>query len=105
MAVKPVTKTAVIPASGKVSLATVLGRAEDTWIGSLAMRAARTNKDDVYWSDEGNEWGGFIGPAEAATMDYGEGQALLVNFYLWGEPGDKVLLTAGINRHYFQGVV
>lgn len=101
MAVKPVTKMVTIPAAGTVALADVLGRSPLTWMGSIALRAARTNADDVFWRDEGAESGGYVGPGEAVTMDFGEGQALIQNFNLVGDVGDVVYITVGLNRHYF----
>ena len=101
MAVKPVTKRVVIPAAGTITLATVLGRDPKTWMGSLAIRAARANANDVFWRDEGGESGGYIGPGEAVSMDFGSGQALIQNFTLVGAASDVVFITVGLNRHYF----
>ncbi len=101
MAVKPVTKRVIIPVAGTVSLATVLDRSPMTWMGSIALRAARDNADDVYWRDEGAESGGYIGPGEAVSMDFGEGQSLIQNFNIVGDAGDVVYVTIGLNRHYF----
>ena len=101
MAVKPVTKRVVIPAAGVISLATVLARDPKTWMGSVAIRAARTNANDVFWKDEGGESGGYIGPGEAVSMDFGPGQSLIQNFNLAGAANDVVFVTVGLNRHYF----
>jgi hypothetical protein len=100
-AVKPVTREVLIPGGGVVSLVTILGRDPKTWMGSVAFRAARGNADDVFWADEDAGKGGFIGPGEAVSFDFGEGQALIQNFNLSGQAGDTVYVTAGLNRHYF----
>ena len=102
MAVKPVTRQITVPAGGSISLVTALGRAGSTWMGSIAIRAARTNADDVFWRDEDGQSGGYIGPGEAVSMDFGEGQALIQNFTLDGDAGDVVYVTVGLNRHYFE---
>ena len=101
MAVKPVTKKVTIPEAGVISLATILNRVPTTWMGSIALRSARANSDDIHWRDEGAESGGYIGPGEAVSMDFGEGQALIQNFDIVGTAGDIVYITVGLNRHYF----
>jgi hypothetical protein len=102
MAVKPITKPYTMTGTA-IALSTILGRADNTWMGSLALRAARSNSDDVFWQDDDGNPGGYIGPGEAVTMDFGEGQALIGGFSLKGDAGDVVYITVGINRHYFPG--
>ena len=101
MAVKVITKNPTIPAGGSLTLAEILGRPVHTWIGSLAVRAGRENTYDLYWTDEAGQRGGFIGPGEAVTMDFGAGQALIQNIVLTGTAGDTAFVSVGMNRDYF----
>lgn len=102
MAHKPVTREYTIPAGGSVSLATIFGRAGNTWIGWVTVRAGRDNMEDVYWADEDGSRGGYLGPAEAATMNFGEGQALIQNIVFTGQANDTIFVTTGIDRYYFE---
>jgi hypothetical protein len=97
VAVKIVTKTYTFGATGQALLAAIMDMPEKTWIGSLSVRSHRDNADDVFWADEGGQQGGYIGPAEAVTMDFGEGQTLIRQFALYGASGDIIYLTVGLN--------
>jgi hypothetical protein len=99
-AIKPITRKITL-ASPSITLAAATGFPDLTWIRFTAVRAARTNQGDVFWSDEGGQPGGYVGPGEAATYDYGEGQAFMGQVVLSGTIGDVVYLTVGVNRQYF----
>jgi len=103
MALKPLTREFTIPAGGVASLASILGMAENTWVGFVAMRAGRDNAEDLFWKDENGQSGGYIGPGEAVTIEFGDGQTLVRNFSLSGTADDTVFMTIGVNRHYFPG--
>lgn len=103
MALKPLTREFTIPVGGVATLASILGMAENTWVGFVAMRAGRGNADDLFWQDENGQSGGYIGPGEAVTIEFGEGQTLVRNFSLSGTESDTVFMTIGVNRHYFPG--
>lgn len=101
MAVRPITKKYTFDSTGTVLLSAILDRPANTWMGSLAVRSARENAEDVYWSDAQGVAGGYIGPAEAVTFDFGEGQSLVGRFSLQGKSGDAVYLTIGLSSAYF----
>jgi hypothetical protein len=105
MAVKVVTKTYTFGAGGSVLLSTIMDKPANTWIGSLSLRSDRLNADDVFWSDENGERGGYIGPTEAVTMDFGDGQTLIRLFRLYGATSDKVYITIGLNTLNFDNLV
>lgn len=99
MARLPVTRKYTFTVSGAtVQLADILGRPTTHWLGSLAMRSGRTNVSDVFWKDgpTGQE-GGYIGPSEAVTFDFGFEHAQCRTFSLIGTQGDIVYLTVGEN--------
>lgn len=99
MAVKVITKTHTFGATGQSYLYTILGRDQNTWIESLAIRSARNNTDDIFWKDEDGDSGGYIGPEEAVTMDFGAGQTLLRRLSLTSTPGHIVYITVGMNTN------
>ena len=98
--VKVVTRDYTFTAAERVLLSTIMDRPAHTWIGSLAVRAARGNADDVFWADEGGEMGGYIGPGEAVTFDFGQGQTLVREFTLYGDVNDVIYITIGINSNH-----
>lgn len=101
MAVRLVTKEWTFTAPGNAPLTSILSRPANTWIASIAIRAARENTDDVFWKDNQGERGGFIGPGEAITIDFGAPQALVGNLTFLGTPDDEVFVTVGVNSDYF----
>jgi hypothetical protein len=104
VAVKIVTKKYTFDATGQALLAVIMGVPGKTWIGSFAMRSDRDNANDVFWADEDGERGGYIGPGEAVTMDFGEGQTLLRQFTLYGAVNDVIYLTIGLNTVNFDNL-
>ena len=103
MAVKLVPKKFTIPASGSSTLAAALGYTRaTTWIRAVTMRAARLNAADVEWSDGSAERGGYLGPSEAANIDWGEDQTFAEEFSIHGTPGDIIYLSVDVNRYYFE---
>ncbi len=103
MAVKLKTKPYTFPSGVPIKLHTVFGlTGTNIWIHSATLRAARTNTGDVYWSDSDGGAGGFLGPGEAATIDYGEGQGFLDEIQISGTTNDQVFITLDINRNYFE---
>ena len=103
MALKPLTRHFTIPAGGVATIASNLGMADNTWGGFVDMRAGRDNADDLFWQDENGQSGGYIGPGEAVTIEFGDGQTLVRNFSIQGTENDTVFMTIGVNRHYFPG--
>lgn len=93
----PRTKRFAFGGASRYSLKTIMDWRDSTWIGTIAMRADRGNADDVGWSDADNSQGGYIGPGEAASFDFGPGQTLAKDFYLSGISEDIVYLTIGLN--------
>lgn len=100
MAVRVITKKYTFGASGTVLLSSILGRPANTWIGSLSIRCDRLNASDLFWADEGGEQGGFIGPTEAVTFDFGAGQTLVGMFRLYGDASDTIYITIGVNSNH-----
>lgn len=103
MAVKLVPKKFTIPASGSSTLAAALGYTRPTtWIRAVTMRAARANSGEIEWGDGSGERGGYLGPGEAANIDWGEDQAFAEDFTLYGTVGDIIYLSVDVNRYYFE---
>ena len=101
MALKPVTRRYVFTSSAPVLFSSILDKPSKTWIGSIAIRAGRNNGDDVFWQDENGQSGGYIGPAEAVTMEFGEGQMLIGRFSLSGTANDTVYITIGVSSDHY----
>jgi len=83
------------------ALADVMGVRQKTWIMSMAVRAARTNADDISWTVRGGGKGGYIGPSEACVFDFGSGGALVGTLEFHGAVNDKMYLTIGVNSDYY----
>ena len=103
MAVSPSTYEYTFTTGGIIRLAELTNFPDLTWMGSLAVRASRDNTDDVFWSDGDGERGGYIGPAEGVTFNFGDGQALMDTFSFHGTSGDSLFITVGLNSSYFGG--
>lgn len=101
MAIRLVTKEYTFTGSGEIAIAALLGMPATTWIRGMAIRAERTNADDVFWVDAQGDKGGFLGPGEALTLDFGDGQSLAGNLTMTGSSGDKFYASLALNSVYF----
>ncbi len=108
MAQRPTTIEYTFASGSSGNLADIMGTRQKIWILSLAVRAARTNADDISWIVQkgnsvvnGGSRGGYIGPGEACVFDFGDGGALVGTWRFQGAAGDQMFLTIGVCADYF----
>ncbi len=108
MAQRPTTIQFTFAAGVSSNLADIMGTRQKIWIMSLAVRAGRSNANDIFWIVRkgnsvvnGGTPGGYIGPGEACVFDFGEGGALVGTFTFDGAAGDTMFLTIGVGADYF----
>jgi hypothetical protein len=75
------------------NLADILASPNDSFVGSLTLRAAKTNVDDITWADVDGEAGGYLEAREAASFDLIGKFVSTSSWVLGGTPGDKVYIT------------
>jgi hypothetical protein len=75
------------------SLADILASPNDSFVGSLTLRAAKTNAGDLTWADTAGDPGGYLEPREAASFDLTGKYVATSSWLLQGTIGDKVYIT------------
>lgn len=87
------TITYTFSSGAAVGLATILGDANTTFAGNLAIRAKKDNAGDVFWQDSAGSAGGYLEAREAVSFDLSSSFLHTTNFFLIGTTGDVVYIT------------
>jgi hypothetical protein len=75
-----------------VSLGSILASPNDSYVGSITLRAASDNSQTLYWGDN-TELGGYLRPGEAASFDLTGKFVATADIYLVGATNDEVYIT------------
>jgi len=75
------------------SLSSILDDARDSYVGSITLRAHKSNVGDLTWADPDGDPGGYLEPREAASFDLTGKFVGTDKWLLGGTVGDKVYIT------------
>ena len=92
MAARNKTKLFTLTATSH-SLAEILDSAQDSYVGSITLRAGPTNAGVLTWSDSTGDPGGYLEAREAASFDLTGKFVATSAWLIQGTIGDKVYVT------------